>query len=179
MIRDDKNAVSINGKPVGEGSKAFISYSPDKVVYNAGRKVSSLIDMYELMYDDFNRAGAESMLTELGIDKGDVVGKLSKGNAEKLQIILTMSRKAGLFILDEPFNGVDPVAKENMIRIMLKNIPENASVLLSTHQIGDIEQILDEAVFIKDGRIILHRSVDELRDETGRSLTEKYMEEFR
>ena len=90
-----------------------------------------------------------------------------------------MSRKAKLFLLDEPFNGLDPVARENVIRIMIGCVPEDSSLIISTHQIGDIEQMLDEAIFIKDGGIVFHRSVDEIRSETGKSLSETYMEEYR
>ena len=179
MIHDESGSVVICGNPVGEISKALVSYSPDRVVYSAGSKVSDLLDMYELMYEDFDKGIAEENLKKLNIEKEDYVGKLSKGNAEKVQILLTMSRKARLFILDEPFNGVDPVAKEGIIKIMLGCVPEDSSLLISTHQIGDVEQALDEAVFINEGKILFHRSVEEIRSETGRSLAETYMEEFR
>ncbi|MCR5441618.1 MAG: ABC transporter ATP-binding protein, partial [Lachnospiraceae bacterium] len=179
MIHDESGSVVICGNPVGERSKALVSYSPDRVVYSAGSKVSDLLDMYELMYEDFDRQKAEKSLEEFKITGEDIVGKLSKGNAEKLQIILTMSRNARLYILDEPFDGVDPVAKENIIRIVLKNIAEESSMLISTHQIDEIEQILDEAIFIRDGKILFHKPVDDLRDETEKSLIDTYKEEFR
>lgn len=179
MIHDNTNAINICGNPVREKSKALVSYSPDRVEYNTGSKVSDLLNMYEIMYEDFDRQKAEGVLEEFKISKTDIVGKLSKGNAEKLQIILTMSRNAKLFVLDEPFNGVDPVAKENIIKVVLKNFPEDSSMLISTHQIDEIEQILDEAIFIKDGKILFHKPVDELRDETGKSLIDSYKEEFR
>ena len=165
--------------PASTANMIMVSYSPDRVVYSAGSKVSDLLDMYELMYEDFDKGIAEENLKKLNIEKEDYVGKLSKGNAEKVQILLTMSRKARLFILDEPFNGVDPVAKEGIIKIMLGCVPEDSSLLISTHQIGDVEQALDEAVFINEGKILFHRSVEEIRSETGRSLAETYMEEFR
>lgn len=179
MIHDNTNAINILGNPVGEKSKALVSYSPDRVEYNIGSKVSDLLNMYEIIHEDFDRQKAEGVLKEFKISKTDIVGKLSKGNADKLQIILTMSRNAKLFVLDEPFNGVDPVAKENIIKVVLKNFPEDSSMLISTHQIDEIEQILDEAIFIKDGKILFHKPVDELRDETGKSLIDSYKEEFR
>ena len=179
MIHGDNDEISICGNPVGERSKAIVSYSPDRVAYNSGSKISDLLDMYKTMYDDFDRKLAEKSLDEFKIDKDLQVGKLSKGTGEKLQIILTMSRNAKLFVLDEPFDGVDPVAKENIIKVLLKNVPEESSVLISTHQIDEIEQILDEAIFIKDGKILFHKSVDELRSETGKSLIDAYKEEFR
>ena len=179
MIHDENNMIKVCGEEIGEKTKAVVSYSPDRVVFKRDRKVNDLLDMYELMYEDFDRKLAEENLKKLNIEKEDYIGKLSKGNAEKVQILLTMSRKAGLYILDEPFNGVDPVARESIIKIMLGCVPEDSSLLISTHQIGDVEQILDEAVFIKEGKILFHRSVDEIREETGRSLAETYMEEFR
>ena len=179
MIHDENKCIRVCGEPVGEKTKAVMSYSPDRMVLGQDRKVSGLLDMYELMYEDFDRGNAEENMKKLNIEKDDYVGKLSKGNAEKVQILLTMSRKAKLFVLDEPFNGVDPVARESIIKLMLGCVPEASSLLISTHQIGDIEQILDEAVFIKEGQILFHRSVDEIRSGTGRSLTETYMEEFR
>ncbi|MBP1584481.1 MAG: ABC transporter ATP-binding protein [Lachnospiraceae bacterium] len=179
MIHDENKCIRVCREPVGEKTKAVISYSPDRMVLGQDRKVSGLLDMYELMYEDFDRGNAEENLKKLNIEKDDYVGKLSKGNAEKVQILLTMSRKAKLFVLDEPFNGVDPVARESIIKLMLGCVPEDSSLLISTHQIGDIEQILDEAVFIKEGQLLFHRSVDEIRSGTGRSLTETYMEEFR
>ena len=179
MTRDESSSVNICGKPVGKESKSVVSYSPDRIMYKQDSKITDILDLYEMMYDDFDREKAENIMKELGITPEEQVGKLSKGNAEKLQIILTMSRNARLFILDEPFTGVDPVARESIIRILLQNISEDASVLLSTHQIGDIEQILDDAIFMKEGRIVFHKSVEELRDETGKSLADTYMEEYR
>ena len=179
MIHDETGAISICGNSVGEKSKALVSYSPDRIAYNKGSRIIDLLGMYEIMFDDFDRQRAEGALEEFKIDRSDIVGKLSKGNAEKLQIILTMSRNAKLYILDEPFNGVDPVAKENIIRIVLKNIAEDSSMLISTHQIDEIEQILDEAIFIRDGKVLFHKPTDELRDETGKSLIDTYKEEFR
>ena len=179
MMHDESGSVVICGNPVGERSKALVSYSPDRIAYDRGSKVSDLLDIYKMMFDDFDRQKAENSLEEFKINTSDIVGKLSKGNAEKLQIILTMSRNAKLYILDEPFNGVDPVAKENIIKVVLKNFPEDSSMLISTHQIDEIEQILDEAIFIRDGKILFHKPVDELRDETGKSLIDTYKEEFR
>ncbi len=179
MLCDVDKCIRICGEEVGEKTKAVLSYSPDRVPFRKESRISDLLDMYELMYDDFDKKTAAEKLQELKLDVTDHVGKLSKGNAEKLLIVLTMSRKAKLFVLDEPFNGVDPVARENIIRIMLGCVPEESSLLITTHQIGDVEQILDEAVFIKDGSILFHRSVDEIRSATGKSLADAYMEEFR
>ena len=179
MIHDKNGAVNICGNAVSEKTKAVVSYSPDSFAFKSDRKVSDIIEAYETIYEDFDGETAQKSLEELGIYTKDIVGKLSKGNCEKLQIILTMSRHARLYILDEPFNGVDPVARENIIRIMLEKVPEDSSLLLSTHQISEIENILDEALFLKDGRLIFDGSIDELRDKNGHSLTDAYMEEFR
>lgn len=179
MIHDESGSVSICDNPIGEKTKALVSYSPDCIAYNRSSRVCELLDMYETMYADFDRQKAENTLDMFEIGKDNYVGKLSKGNAETLQIILTMSRNAKLYILDEPFNGVDPVAKENIIKVVLKNVPEESSILITTHHLDEIEQILDDAIFIKGGKIILHKSVDDLRDENGKSLIDTYKEEFR
>jgi len=179
MIHDEGKCIKVCGEEIGERSKALVSYSPDGTPFGSNRKVSELLDMYELMYEDFDRKSAEEKLQELDIKLADHVGKLSKGNAEKLGIVLTMTRKAGLFLLDEPFNGVDLVARERIIGLMIGCIPESSSLIIATHQIGEIEAMLDEAIFIKEGSILFHRSVDEIRFENGRSLAEEYMEEFR
>jgi ABC-2 type transport system ATP-binding protein len=179
MIHNENGTVSICGNPVGAKSKAVVSYSPDRMPYRNDQKISAILDAYDTMFEDFDRKEAEKSLEELGIHSDDIIGKLSKGNSEKLQIIIAMSRKAKLYILDEPFNGIDPVARESVVKIMLRMVPEESSLILSTHQIGDIEQILDEAIFIRDGKIVLQKTVDEIRDEKGQSLADAYMEEFR
>jgi len=179
MIHDESKCIKVCGEEIGERSKALVSYSPDGMSFRSDRKVSELLDMYDFMYEDFDRKSAEEKLQELDIKLADHVGMLSGGNAEKLRIVLTMTRKAGLFLLDEPFNGVDLVAREKIIGLMIGSIPEDSSLVIATHQIGEIEQMLDEAIFIKEGSILFHRSVDEIRSENGRSLAEEYMEEFR
>lgn len=179
LLQNENGSILIDGKPVGEKTKAMVSYSPDRPAFNGDRKVSDLLDFYELMYDDFDRESAESAFAELGIKTDDHIGKMSKGTGEKVQIILVMSRKAKLYVLDEPFSGIDPVARETVIKIMLKNMSEDASLILSTHHIQETEQILDEAIFLKDGKLIFHKSVEELREESSHSLNEAYLEVFR
>ncbi len=179
LLQDEEQAIKIDGDPVGEKTKAIVSYSPDRLAFDGERKVTDLLDFYELMYDDFDRGHAEEALAGLGIDTGEYIGKMSKGTGEKTQIILVMSRNAKLYVLDEPFSGIDPVARETVIKIMLQNMPEDASILLSTHHIQETEQILDEAIFIKDGKLVFHKSVEKVREESGRSLSEAYMEVFR
>ena len=179
MMHDENGAVSVCGNPVGAKSKAVVSYSPDRMPYRNDQKIADILGSYAFMFEDFDRKEAEKSLEELGIHSDDIIGKLSKGNSEKLQVIIAMSRKAKLYILDEPFNGIDPVARESVVKIMLRMVPEESSLILSTHQIGDIEQILDEAIFLKEGKIVLQKSVDEIRDEKGQSLADAYMEEFR
>ena len=179
MIHDENGSVNICGNPVGAKSKAVVSYLPDRIPYSTDKKISDILGSYAFMFEDFDRKEAEKSLEELGIHSDDIIGKLSKGNSEKLQVIIAMSRKAKLYILDEPFNGIDPVARESIVKIMLRMVPEDSSLLLSTHQISDIEQILDEAVFLRDGKIVLQKSVDEIRDEKGESMANAYMEEFR
>ena len=179
MICDKEKCITVCGNVVGEKTKCIVSYSPDRVSYRKESKVGELLDMYGLMYEDFDRERAKKNLDVLKINLPDLVGKLSKGNAEKLQIVLTMSRKAKLYVLDEPFNGVDPVSKESIIKIMLEMMTDDSSLIISTHQIGEIEQMLDEAIFIKDGNILFHKSVEDIRSETGKSLADTYMGEYR
>ena len=179
LLQNENGSILIDGEPVGEKTKAMVSYSPDRPAFKGDRKVSDLLDFYELMYDDFDRVSAESAFAELGIKTDDHIGKMSKGTGEKVQIILVMSRKAKLYVLDEPFSGIDPVARETVIKIMLKNMSEDASLLLSTHHIQETEQILDEAIFLKNGKLIFHKSVEELREESSHSLNEAYLEVFR
>ena len=179
MIYDESGAVSICDNKPGEKTKAVVSYSPASFAFRSDRRICDILDAYEIIYEDFDRGDAEKTLEELGMYSKDVVGKLSKGNCEKFQIILTMSRKAKLYILDEPFDGVDPVARENIIRIMLQKVPEESSLFISTHQISEIENILDGALFLKEGKLVFEGSIDDIRDKSGKSLVDAYMEEFR
>ena len=138
-----------------------------------------ILDFYQDFYPDLDRQRAEEMLESLDIPQNMSLKKMSKGTKEKVQLILTMSRRAKVYLLDEPIAGVDPAARDYILRTIINNYEENALVIISTHLIADVESVLDEAVFLKKGQIVLHKSVDEVREETGKSVDEYFREVFR
>ena len=142
-------------------------------------KVSALFGLYQSYYADFDRAAAERMIASLGIDQNQTFKKLSKGTREKVQLILTMSRKAQVYLLDEPIAGVDPAARDYIIRTIISNYNPEAMVLISTHLIADIEAVLDVVIFLKEGRIVLHENADDLRTKVSMSVDEYFREVFR
>ena len=135
--------------------------------------------MYQDFYGDFDVQRAQEMLGSLNIDYDTPLKNMSKGTKEKVQLILTMSRHAKLYLLDEPIAGVDPAARDYILKTIISNYDETATVLISTHLIADVENVLDEAVFLKEGKVVLHQSVDELRDTTGKSVDEYFREVFK
>ena len=141
--------------------------------------VEQIVNMFEDFYSDFRKALAFSMLEKLGIRPETKLKSLSKGNREKVSLILVMSRAAKLYVLDEPIAGVDPATRDYIISTIIGNYNPEASVIISTHLISDIEQILDDVIFIKNGRIVLSKSVDEIREETGKSVDETFREVFK
>jgi ABC-2 type transport system ATP-binding protein len=141
--------------------------------------VKQIVDFFKDFYTDFREELAYEMLTKLGISPEMKLKTLSKGNKEKVCLILTMSRNAKLYVLDEPIAGVDPAARDYVIRTIINNYNPEATVLISTHLISDIEQVLDEVVFLKDGKVVLQKTVDEIRDEHQKSVDELFREVFR
>ena len=172
-------SVLIDGQAPGTYTHSIISYLPDKNYLNDAMKVNDLISFFADFYTDFDRVKANDMLDSLGIDPLNRLKTLSKGNQEKVQLILTMSRKAQLYVLDEPIAGVDPAAREFILRTILTNYNENGTVLISTHLILDVEQVLDEAVFLQQGQVVLHESTDSIRERTGGSGDELFRNMFR
>jgi ABC-2 type transport system ATP-binding protein len=142
-------------------------------------RVNELLDYFSDFYADFRRENAERMMAELRIDAKARLKTLSKGTREKVQLILVMSRNAKLYLLDEPIAGVDPASRDYILRTIIQNYEENSLVLISTHLIADVESVLDEAVFLKQGHIVLHKPADEIRTETGKSVDEYFREVFR
>ena len=179
LLSPTAGSVTVCGKPIGPDSKAMVSYLPDKTYFNKQQKIRDLLTLFQDFYDDFDRTRAEEMLRELHIDLEAKLKTLSKGNQEKVQLILTMSRKAQLYVLDEPIAGVDPAAREFILRTILTNYNENGTVLISTHLILDVEQVLDEAVFLQQGQVVLHESTDSIRERTGGSVDELFRNMFR
>lgn len=168
----------INGSKPGPETKARVSYLPERTYLQTGMKVKELIAYFTDFYADFKPERAREMLTSLGINEDDRIKTLSKGTREKVQLILVMSRDADLFILDEPIAGVDPAARDYIIKTIITNYNENATVLLSTHLISDIENILDEVIFIKNGNLILQATVEEIREQKGKSVDAYFREVF-
>lgn len=169
----------IKEAPVGIGSKKLISYLPDHTYLNDWMTVKQIIHFFADFYDDFETERAYDMLSKLDIDPNRKLKTLSKGTKEKVQLILVMSRKADLYLLDEPIAGVDPAARDYILNTILSNYDENASILISTHLISDIENILDEVIFIKNGCIQMQASVDDIRERDGKSVDTLFREVFR
>jgi ABC-2 type transport system ATP-binding protein len=138
-----------------------------------------LMDLYDDFFEDFDRLKAEAMVDDLGIDRKQTMKKMSKGTKEKLQLCLVMARMADVYLLDEPIGGVDPATRDYILRTIISNYNENAVVLISTHLIADVESVLDDVVFIKDGRVVLHKAADEIREEKGESVDKLFREVFK
>ncbi len=178
LLCPTEGEVYINGNKPGPQTKARVSYLPERTYLSSSKKVSELITFFDDFYEDFKPERAREMLASLGIDEKAKIKTLSKGTREKVQLILVMSRDADLFILDEPIAGVDPAARDYIIKTIITNYNENATVLLSTHLITDIENILDEVIFIKDGNLVLQSTVEEIREEKGKSVDAYFREVF-
>ena len=172
-------SILINGCKPGPETKQVVSYLPDKDYLPDWMKVSDLVKMFTEFYKDFDHLRAQDMLQRLAIDDGQRLKTLSKGTKEKVQLILAMSRQAELYLLDEPIGGVDPAARDYILNTIISNYNENGTVIISTHLIADVEQVLDDVIFIKDGSIAACTSVDEIREKEGESVDEYFREVFR
>ncbi|MBR2528385.1 MAG: ABC transporter ATP-binding protein [Blautia sp.] len=179
LIQPTKGSIMIAGQLPGHATKAITSYLPDREYLPNDLRVKSLLGLYRDFYRDFNEKKALDMLESLDISERMELKKMSKGTKEKVRLILTMSRDAKIYLLDEPIAGVDPAARDYILRTIIQNYSEDALVIISTHLIADVEAVLDEAVFIRQGKLILHQTVDEIRQETGKSVDEHFREVFR
>lgn len=179
LLTPDSGEVLICGKQPGVETKAVVSYLPDKTVLPEWMSTEKLMDLYADFYKDFDRARAEEMLARLGLDKKQRIGQMSKGTKEKLQLIMVMSRRAKLYLLDEPIGGVDPATRDYILNTIIKNYEEDASVIISTHLISDVENILDDVIFINKGQISLQASVDDIREQYGKSVDGLFREVFK
>jgi len=179
LLTAKSGSIAICGAPVGPETKALVSYLPDRPYFSRQRKIRELLDLFQDFYADFDRSRAEEMLAALGISLEVRFRTLSKGNQEKVQLVLVMSRRAKLYLLDEPIGGVDPAARDYILNTIITNYDPEASVLISTHLISDVERVLDEFIFLHNGKIIRSGNADEVREETGRSLDELFREVFR
>ncbi|MBO4903002.1 MAG: ABC transporter ATP-binding protein [Lachnospiraceae bacterium] len=178
LLQPTSGSVLIEGNRPGPVSKAVVSYLPDRFCLPGDRTAEELMQFYADFYADFDRERAETMLGSLQIERTARIKGLSKGTKEKLQLIMAMSRRARLYVLDEPIAGVDPAARDYILKTIISNYQPDASILLSTHLISDVENILDDVIFIRNGRILLCSSVEKIREEQGKSLDAYFREVF-
>ena len=179
LLTPTSGEIRICGEKIGPATKAMVSYLPDRPAFGKSQKISQLLDFYGDFYLDFDRPRAEGMLTALGIHPDTRLGTLSKGNQEKVQLVLVMSRRARLYLLDEPIGGVDPAARDYILNTIITNYDPSATVLISTHLISDVERVLDEFLFLYQGKVIQKGEADAVREETGKSLDELFREVFK
>ena len=179
LLQPTGGSIRIAGMKPGVESKAIVSYLPDADWLPDWMRVEQLVELFTDFYKDFDPARANEMLAKLNLQPKAALKTLSKGNKEKVQLILAMSRNARLYLLDEPIGGVDPAARDYILHTILSNYSKDATVLISTHLIEDIEPALDEAIFLKEGRIFAHRTVDEIRETEGKSVDEYFREVFK
>ena len=179
LLQPTSGNVYIHGQRPSIETKKVISNLPDTTYLDENMKISEAIRFFQDFYSDFNVARAHKLLTDLQLRPEQRLRQLSKGNKEKVQLILVMSREADLYILDEPIGGVDPAARDYILRTIIQNRRPNSSVLISTHLIADVEQVLDEALFINQGRIMLHENTTVLRNQYGKSIDAIFREQFR
>ena len=178
LLEPNSGEILVKGEKVGTKSKKIISYLPERSYVDFNMKVKELIKYFSDFYDNFDPKRALSMLDSLQIDKNAAMKSLSKGTKEKVQLVLVMSRDADLYILDEPIAGVDPAARDYILKTIISNYNENASILLSTHLISDIEAVLDDVIFIRDGQLLLYSSVEDIRSNYGKSIDGYFREVF-
>ncbi len=178
LLTPSQGSIKINGQYVGTETKAHVAYLPDRTYLSGGQKIGQILDYFCDFYSDFSKERALEMLHSLNIDPSVKLKTLSKGNKEKVQLILVMSRNADLYVLDEPIAGVDPAARDYILRTIINNYNPDATVIISTHLIGDIEQVLDEVIFMRYGHLALYTSVDNIREQHGKSVDAYFREVF-
>ena len=178
LLVPDQGFIKIGGNPVGLETKAHVAYLPDRTYLAGNQTIGSILDYFSDFYADFSRESAMGMLASLNIDPSSRMRTLSKGTKEKVQLILVMSRKADLYVLDEPIAGVDPAARDYILKTIINNYNPEATVLISTHLISDIEQVLDEVIFMRYGYLVLYTSVDNIREQHGKSVDAYFREVF-
>ena len=179
LLTPSQGEILIDGMAPGRESKAIVSYLSDKEYLPDWMSARQLMDFFEDFYEDFDRARAEEMLRHLGIDETMRIKQMSKGTREKVQLILVMSRQAKLYLLDEPIGGVDPATRDYILETIIRNYDEQASVVISTHLISDVENVLDDVIFLNQGKVTLQSSVDDIREQYGKSVDALFREVFR
>ena len=179
LLQPTSGSVFIDGHIPGTYTKSIVSYLPDRNYFADWMKVKDILDLFSDFYSDFDREKAADMCRALGIEERAQLKTMSKGTKEKVQLILVMSRQAQLYLLDEPIAGVDPAAREYILGTIINNYNEDGTVIISTHLISDIERILDEVIFIREGKILCHEGVDEMKEREGKSVDEVFRDYFR
>ncbi len=179
LLVEDNGSILIEGNKPGIDTKKKVAYLPERTYLNMNVKVTDLLKYFEDFYDDFDINKATELLKKLNIDGNDKLKTMSKGTKEKVQLILVMSRKADLYVLDEPIGGVDPAGRDYILETILTNFNEDSSLLISTHLISDIENILDDVIFIKNGKIVLNENAENIREKTGKTIDSLFREEFK
>ena len=178
LLTVSSGEILIDGKPISVESKNVVSYLPERTYFDPGLKVCDAIRLFETFYKDFDKEKAEKLLQDLQLDKNMRLSKMSKGMKEKVQLVLVMSRKAKIYILDEPLGGVDPASRDYILQTILKNFDKSSTLLISTHMIADIEKILEEVIFIDDGKIVLHENADKVRKKENGTIDEIFRRRF-
>ena len=179
LLVHTEGEILVNGLKPGVETKKIVSYLPERTYLSSWMKVCDVIDYFADFYEDFDRSRAYDMLKRLHINPADRLRAMSKGTKEKVQLILVMSRKARLYCLDEPIAGVDPAARDYILSTIINNYDENATIIISTHLISDVENILDDVIFIQNGRIRLVDSVENIRFNQGKSVDTLFREVFK
>jgi ABC-2 type transport system ATP-binding protein len=179
LLQPSMGQILIDGRRPGPETKALVAYLPDRNYLSDWMKVKEAFTFFNAFYADFDEARAYDMLRILDIDAEARLKTLSKGNKEKVQLILVMARQARLYLLDEPIGGVDPAARDYILKTILNNYNEDATLLISTHLIQDVEQIFDDIIFLNQGKIVLHGTVDDIRNDKGMSIDALFREEFK
>ena len=179
ILKQSSGEILIDGNKPGTKTKAEVSYLPDKDYLFKWMRIQDAIDFFKDMYEDFDEDKAQDMLKFMNLDSDSKIKTLSKGMSEKLYLSLVLSRKAKLYILDEPLGGVDPTTREKILDAILQNYTENSSVLITTHLVSDIERLFDDVAFISEGKIVLFGNAEELRNEKKMSIDELYREVFK
>lgn len=179
LLTPTSGEISVMGMSIGRQTRKIVSYLPDRMALPDWMKVSQLLDFYADFYEDFSMQAAKEMLEHLHIENGMTVKHMSKGTKEKVQLILTMSRAAQLYLLDEPIGGVDPATRDYILSTIITSYNPEAAVIISTHLIADVEKVLDDVILIDHGHVVLEASVDDIRAEKGKSVDELFREMFK
>ena len=179
LLTPTQGTILVDGKAPGIETKKIVSYLPERTYLTEWMTVQDMLDLFNDFYADFNMEKARDMLARLNIQTKSRIKTMSKGTKEKVQLILVMSREAQLYLLDEPIGGVDPAARDYILNTIIGNYNENATVLISTHLISDVEQILDDVIFIDQGSVVLTSSVDDIREKQDKSVDALFREVFR